>query len=337
MTKRSAYAAWLVCLQLSITVYAQSFILGDDHGQLKLIQTPLPLKVKQNCARSGKQVNRDLYYAYYTAEEGDYYAVYDPKDDDNEYASGYGSLLYVHGATCLESDMEESLSELPPDKDYASTSTTTVMPGMNDTLVSLSSDPGNKYYMIRTAHEEDILRGIIRDLIRRIVKDNGEDAAKNVLCTVKNMQLGPTINIRALEIRHGQPITPNTRVIIRINNLYLFMHPGATKEIDPNKWRQDSIRLTNASGERVHGTVTLSGDKQALIYTPASNLSARDLYTLKVSGFSDSRGKVITPYEGQLSLGVSYISDESYTESNSGNESPLIPLEIDRFCGVKPE
>ncbi len=66
---------------------------------------------------------------------------------------------------------------------------------------------------------------------------------------------------------------------------------------------------TTTGGTVVNGTATLASDLQTITFKPSANLTASTSYTVKVSGFTDITGNLLTAFTGQFSTDATGVTD----------------------------
>ncbi len=135
-----------------------------------------PAKIEGLCR------HRDLYsdmrvYAHVKEGDSDLYIVSGLGASDNEYA--FGLAIWIDGVKCSTADSDWLLNGYRPKNGYAESGNRVLdkMPGFGDD-VKVSDPPGtgNFHYEFRSAHEEELLRTLIRDAIQRGTRAYGGDA-----------------------------------------------------------------------------------------------------------------------------------------------------------------
>jgi hypothetical protein len=101
---------------------------------------------------------------------------------------------------------------------------------------------------------------------------------------------GPTVTVSPAPNSTGIPL--NTEVIVSVS-----------APIDVTSWNQGSIQLLDSSSNPVAGAVSLTSP-QTLVFAPAAALSPGATYTVKVSGFSDTNGNAVVPFNSSFSTGA---------------------------------
>ena len=116
---------------------------------------------------------------------------------------------------------------------------------------------------------------------------------------------GPAISISPADGSTGVPL--NATVIVNSNEV-----------IDPLSWSQNSILVTDSSGNPVAGSVSLT-NSSTLSFQLASGtaLNAAGNYTVSVSGFADATGNAVTPATAHFTTGASAGSGGLYVVSSN--------------------
>jgi hypothetical protein len=189
---RVMFLCGFLVLTSIIPLRAQDVIFGEAYGSLKAKYDKFPANLKQKCAHVDSAVNHFGYFAHYVSNGSEYYAVLDMSTKPSSDAYGYGSIILIHGPNCSEGDLDWALRGIPPSNGYQSGAELVEMPGLNAPKLAIPPDSGNMHYILRSAHEQEILRGLIRDSIQRAIKINGGDApVRKTLCRPENLLADP--------------------------------------------------------------------------------------------------------------------------------------------------
>jgi hypothetical protein len=194
MPGKKSLRAIFCCLLLqgSVPSQAQMAILGSGYDSLKERYEEFPPDLKRACAHLGREASHFGYFARYASDGAEYYAVLDMSTRPESDAYGYGWIVLIHGSACSEGDLDWALRGMLPSKGYQGIAPTVEMPGLNAPRIGVPPGSGNVHYVIRSAREEEILRGLIRDAIQRAIKINGGDAiVRKVLCRPQNLSPDP--------------------------------------------------------------------------------------------------------------------------------------------------
>jgi hypothetical protein len=97
----------------------------------------------------------------------------------------------IHGNHCDSADLKNTYVGVPPPNGCADTKNEEGLPGKNEPDVrdpGESGAMGNYHYILRSSHEEKILRGLLQDNFQRGVRAfGGEIQYKQIICTAKMM------------------------------------------------------------------------------------------------------------------------------------------------------
>ena len=99
----------------------------------------------------------------------------------------------------------------------------------------------------------------------------------------------PTVIVSPLNGATAIPL--NARVLVSVS-----------APIKTISWNQNSIQVVDSSSTPVAGTVSMI-NSQMLSFVPTSNLAAGMVYTITVSGFTDTVGNFVVPYSGTFTTG----------------------------------
>jgi hypothetical protein len=195
-------------IQILIPLQAQVPILGAVYGSLREKYEKVPPDLMPRCAHLGRKVSHFGYCARYASDGAEYYAVLDMGTRVDSDAYGYGWIILVHGSSCSEGDLDWAMRGMLPSKGYQGVGPTVEMPGLNAPEVGIPPEGGYVHYVIRSAREEEVLRGLIRDAIQRAIKINGGDAiVRKVLCRPQNVAPDAEYPLVALELSRYCAVT----------------------------------------------------------------------------------------------------------------------------------
>ena len=93
-------------------------------------------------------------------------------------------------------------------------------------------------------------------------------------------------------------MNPPNGAVTAINVIPLF---HASKPISPVSFNPAAAVALAAGGNGIAGTATLGPDLQTITFQPKANLTSSTAYTVKLSGFSDLDGNLVTPFSGTFS------------------------------------
>jgi hypothetical protein len=98
----------------------------------------------------------------------------------------------VRGARCESADLENTFVGVPPQNGYSNSRIDEGIPGKGAPDVrdpGESGAMGNYHYVLRSPHEEAILRGLLDDNFQRGIRPfGGEIQYKSLICTSKMME-----------------------------------------------------------------------------------------------------------------------------------------------------
>lgn len=102
--------------------------------------------------------------------------------------------------------------------------------------------------------------------------------------------------------------TPPNGATVAINAKFQFL---ASKQISPLSFNASTaVTITATSGNTVlAGAAALASDLQTITFTPKANLAASTNYMIKVSGFSDLLGNLVTPFTSMFVTNATGVSD----------------------------
>lgn len=166
------------CALLSGPVISQSQnpIFGTDYDQREIRYEKFPDVAKRICANVGFVVKYFWVYAHYKSQDSDYYIVMDSRPDPEHY--DLADAIWIQGLNCIEEDDAGwTLSGVPPKNGYASVQSEEILPGMNAPKLYHGAGSDAAYYVLRSPHEEETLRGLVRDGIRRAISARGSDTS----------------------------------------------------------------------------------------------------------------------------------------------------------------
>jgi hypothetical protein len=167
---------------------AQNPIFGTDYDQLKVKYDDFPDAAKRLCARVDNQVKYYWVYAHYKSADSEYYIVMDKRPDPDGY--DFATAIWIHGSKCTEDKQSAdwTLSGVPPKNGYGTVDAVERLPGLDAHKISFGALSDAYYYTFRSAHEEEILRGLIKDGIQRAVRARGSDASfRKQACSARIM------------------------------------------------------------------------------------------------------------------------------------------------------
>jgi hypothetical protein len=132
----------------------------------------------------------EFVYAHIKSGNSDYYIISGYSSDQDSDSLGYIALINEN--RCDTYDLKNAYSGIPPENGYKETGIIERIPGKNAPDVrdpGESGAQGNYHYILRSAHEEFILRSLIRDALQRGVQAFGsEDRFRKMVCTPEKIK-----------------------------------------------------------------------------------------------------------------------------------------------------
>jgi hypothetical protein len=148
----------------------------------------LPQSVIRKCFRGqelGRAINDRLgIFAHAHSGSADYYVVDSTLPVYNEY--GWVTVLLVIGDACTVSGSDWALSSKPSSAGYADKGVTERIPSPDDPDIQVEN---SEMPIMRTAHEEGVMRSLARDAIQRGIAAHGSDAAFRKLACTPTMEI----------------------------------------------------------------------------------------------------------------------------------------------------
>jgi len=170
-------------------------VFGVSFDPFKVKFENIPSKLKQLCHLSDE--GHLWLFSHLKTDRSDYYIVmgwsYDQEGDS------FGNAVWTMGNSCSIAETGWVLSGIPSPSGYSSTNVHEKLPGLGvPAPKSCQSDPQAVCnYQLRSAHEEFIIRGLVRDAIQRASKAYGGEAQfKKKACspyTIKANSYSPIV------------------------------------------------------------------------------------------------------------------------------------------------
>jgi hypothetical protein len=144
-------------------------------------------KLKSQCKFFQGKESRTWIFAHAKSRDSDYYVVKGWSPCKEGCGDNFGSALWVHGAQCQWDESNWTLSGVPSKDAYQDSSAAEGLPGMNVKAPDVCNSQSNSsrcHYTLRSAHEEAILRELVRDAIQRGIRAfGGERYFRMQVCT----------------------------------------------------------------------------------------------------------------------------------------------------------
>jgi hypothetical protein len=153
----------------------------------KVHYDPVPLAFVKVCKHT---YQHEYVYAYLKSGDAEYFVISGYSSDQDGDSLGYVAMIRANH--CDSADLTNTYVGIPPQNGYNDTKNEEGIPGKNAPSVR---DPGefgamgNYHYILRSSHEEEILRGLLQDNFKRGVRAfGGEIQYKQIICTSKMMK-----------------------------------------------------------------------------------------------------------------------------------------------------
>ena len=150
----------------------------------KVHYDPVPPSFVKACKRN---YQHEYVFAYLKSGDVEYFVISGYSSDQDGDSLGYVAM--IRGNYCDSADLANTYVGVPPPNGYTDTKNEEGLPGKNAPSVR---DPGefgamgNFHYVLRSSHEEKILRGLLQDNFKRGVRAfGGEIQYKQIVCTPK--------------------------------------------------------------------------------------------------------------------------------------------------------
>jgi len=150
-------------------------VLLMEYDPSKVRYGQFPASFEHACAKLFNQETNQMIYAevqvgdsVYLAEMGHY------SDAERENSFNIGDIIWVQGNKCQPLGIDLTLSALPPKSGYRAATANQTFPGPDSPHECV---PGQCHYVLRSADEEHILRGFVKDAIQRAITAYGGDAS----------------------------------------------------------------------------------------------------------------------------------------------------------------
>lgn len=132
----------------------------------------------------------EFVYAYLKSGDAEYFVISGYSTDQDGDSLGYVTM--IKGGNCDSADLKGTFLGIPPKGGYSNSNTGEGIPGEGAPDVrdpGESGAMGNSHYVLRSAHEETILRGLLEDNFQRGIRAfGGEIQYKRLICSAKMMK-----------------------------------------------------------------------------------------------------------------------------------------------------
>jgi len=153
----------------------------------KVHYEPVPQSFVNVCHHT---FQHEFVYAYLKSGAAEYFVISGYSADQDGDSLGYVAM--IKGGNCDSADLKNAFVGVPPQGGYSNSSTGEEIPGKGAPEVpdpGESGAMGNSHYVLRSPHEEAILRGLLEDNFQRGIRAfGGEIQYKSLICTPKIMK-----------------------------------------------------------------------------------------------------------------------------------------------------
>ncbi len=160
---------------------------GIPYNPFKVHYDPVPLSFVKACKHT---YQHEYVYAYLKSGDAEYFVISGYSSDQDSDSLGYVAM--IRGNHCDSADLKNTYVGVPPTNGYADTKNEEGLPGKNAPDVrdpGESGSQGNYHYILRSKHEEFILRSLVRDALQRGVRAFGsEDRFRKMVCTPEKIK-----------------------------------------------------------------------------------------------------------------------------------------------------
>lgn len=162
-------------------------LFGIGYDPLVVHYEPVPVSFLHVC-RDGYE--HEYVYAHIKSGYSDYYIISGYSSDQDSDSLGYIALITENH--CATYDLSNAYSGVPPENGYKETGIIERIPGKGAPDVrdpGESGAQGNYHYILRSAHEEFILRSLVKDALQRGIRAFGsEDRFRKMVCTPEKVK-----------------------------------------------------------------------------------------------------------------------------------------------------
>jgi len=145
---------------------------GISYQTDKVKYEPMPVRIRQLCS----EFKRGEFWTFAQFRSGtrEYFIVMGVRPGQD--GDSLGAALQIDGSKCQEEDSTWMLSGTPPESGYSHPTTAAQLPGLGAPKVCPHGPAGDCFYLLRSATEEAILRGLVKDGIERAINAYGSQA-----------------------------------------------------------------------------------------------------------------------------------------------------------------
>lgn len=177
------------------SIELQDPVFGVSFSPFIVKYEEIPSELRQLCSPFGK--GHVWLFSHLKSNRSDYYIVMGwSRDQDGD---SFGTAIWTMGTSCRVTESNWVLAGIPSPSGYSGTNVQEKLPGIDvPAPKSCQSDPlAVCNYQLRSAHEEFIIRGLVRDAIQRASKAfGGRTQFKQKACspsTIKANSYSPIV------------------------------------------------------------------------------------------------------------------------------------------------
>jgi len=162
----------------------QDPMFGISYSPSRVHYEPMPMPIRQICP--GYEHGTFWVFAHVQRESGDYYVVMGIRPGQD--GDSLGAALLIKDSKCYQEDSTRMLSGFVPEKGYGQEASALGLPGLNAPQICEHGPQfpygiGACHYVLRSAEEESVLRGLASDALVRGTRAWGDAAQfKKAVC-----------------------------------------------------------------------------------------------------------------------------------------------------------
>jgi hypothetical protein len=183
-------------------------VFGITYDSTKVNYEPIPAVLRRTCR--GYEVGRFWTFAHFEKEGRAYYVVQGvwPRQDGDS----LGRVEEIDGSKCKGEDSTWMLSGFLPSTGYLEHKPLAGLPGLDANRICDQAVLGSCHYLLRSAAEEEVLRALVDDGIKRGIRAWGGDAPfKQAACISSVLKGNPSTPIVQQELerycRYARPVS----------------------------------------------------------------------------------------------------------------------------------
>jgi hypothetical protein len=174
------------------TVYSPSLVKYEQ----------VPSSLKKVCQGFSDPGEVTWLYSHHRQGNSEYFIVM--STFRNQDGDSFGSAIWIQGDKCQIDESKWVLSGVIPENGFSESPASESLPGLDSPVPSVcNSNPSAPCnYTLRSARQEQILRGLVNDAIQRAIKAYGGDAEfRKTACTPKVLENQVGFPIVQLELQ----------------------------------------------------------------------------------------------------------------------------------------